>query len=341
VREIATRYLSDHKGFNHGQGATLLEMEAPGDYDALLGNILRTGYYDGAYFQKHSGYRQRAWLRDWPALRRFSVVSHFWSVAEMVLALGPRDALEVGCGRGDVLALLKARGIRVAGMDVGEDALDRVWPELKADVRTGDFTVLAADEAAQGRRFDTVLGFDIWEHLLPDRLQAGIAAVAQAASDAALFFFIIPGFGEDRVFGEQFPLEFEEARADFDARRPFKHLLAEKLNPPIPASGHLIWAHSEWWERQFVSAGMTREVALERKLHGVFDSLLPHSTQAFYVFSRGAGGAARAREALDRPTRPAVLAQVAALRRARALRTRLRDAVPKPLRVLRRRWTAP
>ncbi|HEX5748778.1 MAG TPA: hypothetical protein VFZ09_21230 [Archangium sp.] len=65
------------------------------------------------------------------------------------------------------------------------------------------------------------------------------------------------------------------------------HYLAdERLEPPIPASGHLIWAHTEWWERQFAQHGLERLTDVERRLHAVFDLFFPHSVRSFYVFCR-------------------------------------------------------
>jgi SAM-dependent methyltransferase len=290
VKLVDSRYLADGKLFNHGQAASLIQVEAPEDYDALLGNILTSGYYDQSYYRDHSG------MQD--ATR----VNHFWFLAELVRALQPRSVLDLGCGRGDVISLLHPHGVDVAGVDFSEDIRAFVWPEVRDAFISGDIRERCRELAAVGRRFDTLCGFDIWEHLAPSALHDYIASVLEVATPDALCVFVIPAFGEDRVFGEQFPLEFEENRAAFEAREPFRYLLADRLTPPIPASGHLIWAHTDWWERQFEQHGLRRLTGVERRLHEVFDPFFPHSVRAFYVLARDArAGEARARTLMSRP----------------------------------------
>ncbi|MCY1015351.1 class I SAM-dependent methyltransferase [Pyxidicoccus sp. MSG2] len=292
MKVIDSRYLADGKLFNHGQEARLIHAEAPEDFEALLSNILDTGYYDQSYYRTHSG------------LRDATKVNHFWFLSELVRELAPRSVLDLGCGRGDVISLLHHKGVDVAGVDFSEDIRASVWPNIRDAFFSGDMRERCRTLAAEGRRFDTLCGFDIWEHLAPSALHEYIAAVLEVASPEALCVFVIPAFGEDRVFGEQFPLEFEENRPRFDAREPFEYLLAEHTSPAIPASGHLIWAHTDWWERQFAQHGLHRLTDVERRLHEVFDPFFPHSVKAFYVLARDArAGQARAREVLARPSR--------------------------------------
>jgi SAM-dependent methyltransferase len=288
MRLHETKFLNDGRGFNHGQSATLIEVDGPADYDALLSNIVSTGYYDSAYFETHSGYK--------PGKR----VAHFVFVAELALALRPRRALEVGCGRGDVLSLLIQRGVEVTGVDFSQAAAAQAWPELVGHLRLGELSEVCRALRDEGQRFDLVLGFDIWEHLHPARLEAAIASAVGCASDDALFFFVVPAFGDDAVFGESFPLEFEQNRAAFEAREPFRFLLAERTSPPIPASGHLVWAHTQWWERTFAAQGLVRLPELERPFHRAFDRALPHSVRSFYLFRRATAAATARAAALER-----------------------------------------
>jgi len=325
VRLVQTRYLNNGAGFNRGQPATLIQIEKPEDYDTLLENILRSGYYDGAYFERQSGYRTVAGLlRERPRLRPLSIPRHFWFVAEMVRWLGPRSVLEVGCGRADVLALLAWRGVEVLGTDFSPALQEQVWPELREHMRWGDFAEVCLKLKEEGRRFDTLCAFDIWEHVHPAALERYIQALAQVATDDALFLCIIPAFGKDRIFGEQFPLEFEENRARFEAEEVFDFLLAERVEPIIPASGHLIWAHTRWWERRFAAHGLHREEALERVLHAHFDKYLSHSVRAFFVLSkRTEGSAARVARALEHRPGPAFEVEAALRHHVASVRGRI------------------
>ncbi len=270
----------------NGDDATVIEIERPEDYEQLLSNIVRTGYYDGEYFRTHSGYEAG------------KLVPNFWFIAEMAAALRPTHALEIGCGRGDVLRLLARRGVSVRGADFSAEVHASAWPQVRDRIILGDLAEACRTLSAGGERFDLLMGFDIWEHLLPTALDGALDALLATASNDALCFFVIPAFGADAVFGEQFPLELEETRADFDARQPFRHLLAERTEPPLPASGHLIWAHTEWWQQRLEAHHLVRMPKLERSLHRFFDFVLPPSNRSFYILRRDTTEALKREQAL-------------------------------------------
>jgi SAM-dependent methyltransferase len=281
MRLIHSAYLPTERHPQH-RPAALIEMEEPADYDRLYRYIVESGYYGSEYFEREVGYRHR------------QLVAHFFWVSEIARHLDPRRVVEVGCGRGDVLFLLQRAGIDVTGVDVSPAVIEQAWPTLRDHLVCGDFLTaledLAADPAVAP--FDLVCGFDIWEHLPPSQLDDYLAAAVAVSSDDALFYFVVPAFGADPVFGEQFPLEFEENRADFDARRPFRHLLSDADKGGVPALGHLIWAHTDWWQAAFARHGMVRVPEVEAQLHHFVDPLVPHSVRAFYLFRRDSDAAA-------------------------------------------------
>ncbi len=148
----------------------------------------------------------------------------------------------------------------------------------------GDVLDVCNEYTTLGITFDTFCAFDLWEHIHPKKLHDYIDSVVALAEKDALFFFNIPAFGEDRVFGEIFPLELEENREKFNQRLPFDYLNAESIDPVIPANGHLIWAHSEWWQKQFEQHGLIRAEELERNIHQYFDEHLFYARKSFYIF---------------------------------------------------------
>lgn len=248
-----------------------IAIDQPSDAEQLLQNIIDTGYYDSAYFKTHSGYEPG------------KIVPNFWFIAEIARALKPRSAFEVGCGRGDVLRLLARSGVSVAGADFSADVVAEAWPEVRPHLEHGELSAVCARRTVKN---DLLLGFDIWEHLLPSDLDRAIESAVSTLTEDGLAYFVVPAFGHDDVFGEPFPLELEQNRAAFDAREPFPYLRAERVDPPIPVSGHLIWAHTEWWERAFVKHGLVRVRELEREFHRFFDPIIPASNRCFYVFRR-------------------------------------------------------
>lgn len=280
MRLLQSAFLNDGKNFNFGQPATLIELESPADSQALLENIVNTRYYDSKYFEVHSGYRDG------------QMVPNFWFIAEIARALSPRSVFEVGCGRGDALRLLARSGIDVSGVDFSADAVSAAWPEIKNRIELGDLHQVAQDRARRGATCDLLLGFDIWEHLLPTQLEGAIASAVSTLTDDGFGFFIVPAFGNDPVFGEPFPIEFELNRPEFERHLPFRFLLAEKTDPAIPASGHLVWADTVFWEACFSKAGLVRMKSVEHELHRYFDHLLPRSNRCFYLFRRDTAAAA-------------------------------------------------
>jgi SAM-dependent methyltransferase len=289
MRILESHYLNDGRLFNDGRSATLIEIQDPIDYDALMDNIITSGYYGEDYFEHNLEHGKGR------------IKHQNLSLAEITHVLNPGSVLELGCGRGDILYLLQLAGHEnVLGLDISQDAAQSAPSALRGKIQVGGVLEGCQDLAAQGRRFDTIVGFDIWEHLHPARLNDHIALLENIATDDAIMFFIIPAFGEDRVFGEKHPLEFEENRPDFEERKPFKYLMAEKVDPPIPSKGHLIWAHSEWWEDQFKAKGFFRAEELEKGLHRIFNPYLFRAQQSFFVLHRQTEAAAKRVERLCR-----------------------------------------
>ena len=273
MRLIKSHYLNDGKLFNDGRPVDLIRIEKEEDYDVLLNNIISSGYYDLSYFNSHIDYREGE--------VKFDAFFH----ASILKFLKSKSLLELGCGRGDVLFLLGLdRRIKVRGIEFSQDVLKTVWPSLSGKVDYGDVMEVCKKYHPRKITFDTFCAFDLWEHILPERLQNYIASLVALAEKDALFFFTIPAFGEDQVFGEVFPLEFEENRGKFNARAPFDHLIVESKEPPVPVMGHLICAHSEWWQKQFERHGLVRAEALERNIHCYFDEHLFYAKKSFYIF---------------------------------------------------------
>lgn len=251
----------------------VIQIESEQDYLDLLQSILATDYYGSAYFQRHSGYR------------RGKVKIRNLFISTIVDFLKPQSILELGCGRGDILApFCQNPQLRVKGIEFSEGALAFAPEVVKAQIDLGPIETVLETYQAQNLRFDTLLGFDIWEHLLPQNLAPTLAQLLKCSEPDSLFYFVIPAYGTDRVFGETFPLELEENREALAQHQPFAYLLADQLEPPIPAMGHLTWSSSRWWEDFFTQFGLVRAVELEKQVHAHFDFVFQASLRSFFIF---------------------------------------------------------
>jgi len=79
------------------------------------------------------------------------------------------DILDVGCGRGELLALLREEGKRTRGVDADEDMVAQCL-ELGLDVELGDGVAHVA--GLPPGSLGAVVACQLVEHLRPDRLMA-------------------------------------------------------------------------------------------------------------------------------------------------------------------------
>lgn len=70
------------------------------------------------------------------------------------------SVLEVGCGCGDLLAVLEKRGFRGMGIDISRDALDVAAKRLKG----GEFRIVCCTPDEMNERFDVVIASEVMEH---------------------------------------------------------------------------------------------------------------------------------------------------------------------------------
>jgi len=273
MRILKSNLLTDGKLFNDGRPVDLIRIESEDDFDTILNNIISSNYYDSSYFSQHINYQEG------------KVKFDAFYLSSIIKFLKPKSVLELGCGRGDILFLIDLdHKVGVQGIEFSHDIFKKVWPILWGKVDYGDALDVCNEYKKKGVRYDTVCAFDLWEHIHPKKLHNYIDSVVALAQKDTLFFFNIPAVGEDKVFGEVFPLELEENREKFNQRLPFDYLNAESIDPAIPANGHLIWAPTEWWQKQFELHGLVRAMALERNIHQYFDEHLFYARKSFYIF---------------------------------------------------------
>lgn len=108
---------------------------------------------------------------------------------DMAVALTPKGSvLDVGCGDGLLLQMLKERGIEAQGVDISDVAVD-VCTKKGFTVQQNDFTTDALP-FGEGT-FDTVIALDVLEHVYnPENLLSEMNRVAKS-----VVVISVPNFG--------------------------------------------------------------------------------------------------------------------------------------------------
>lgn len=114
--------------------------------------------YQDDYYQEGTGARFTGWLDAllvWMKGFRANAIQRHHP--------GTRTLLDVGCGRGDLLACLKARGIEVCGTQLSRTAAEAARRHRQVNVLVGDLP----DLPLPAGHFDVITVFHVLEHL-PD-----------------------------------------------------------------------------------------------------------------------------------------------------------------------------
>ncbi len=114
--------------------------------------------------------------RIYDASREGRIISE--ARAELLLTKDPsiRRVLDVGCGFGDVLEFLEMKGVKVAGVDISQHALERARKKISGELNQLD--VVSQPLPFSDASFDAVTLFDLVEHIsAPDQLFAEVYRV--------------------------------------------------------------------------------------------------------------------------------------------------------------------
>lgn len=114
-------------------------------------------------------YYERYWLPDEPVPVRDPLAGERLRILFGCMeSADVRSALEVGCGRGEVVAHLRERGVDALGMDISETAV-RLASRRHPDCRFASHPVEARPWPGGAAAYDLVVSFEVIEHLLEPR----------------------------------------------------------------------------------------------------------------------------------------------------------------------------
>jgi SAM-dependent methyltransferase len=210
----------------------------------------------------------RAWDREY-ARGRYAEDEPEPFVTDVLAAArahGVRDGLYVGCGNGRNYLPLRAGGLRLTGLDSSPIAIEQL--AARAPRHAGDLLVGELDALPPARRFDLVVGIQVFQHgdrahahAHVHRAQARVAPgglmavrVNAAATDVVRRHDVV-----ERGPGEAFTVRYLEGPKQgldvhfFDAGELaglFAHGFAPLLAPRLRTTRRDVPAHGSWaqWE---------------------------------------------------------------------------------------------
>lgn len=198
--------------------------------------------------------------------------------AALVTGLGTRRSLELGCFTGCVMGLLHDAGVDVTGVELSHLAFVLAAPSIRNRIAYGD--LLSLDLRG---RYDAIIAMDILEHLNPVKLDDYLERLGGLLGRDGYFLVNSPMFGHDEVFGEVAGCHLPEWRDAGDASF-WRYLHCDAKGWPL--HGHLVWASPRWWERQFATHGLLRDVEIETRIHaalgGFFATCAP-ARKSFFL----------------------------------------------------------
>jgi len=146
-------------------GENLENIENIIEGDAFDGTVVQpyridASFYDREYYVGDKG-RYRFGRRTSPLGRLFSGIANYYRAFLINFFLKPKNCLDVGCGTGDLVAMLRKFGIDAYGVEISEHALELADKHVRPFLKKGDVIKLPYKEG----EFDLVLTFDVLEHL--------------------------------------------------------------------------------------------------------------------------------------------------------------------------------
>lgn len=244
-------------------GNTLIfRVENSSDFDWLEQMIIKNSYYE----------TEGVW--------NLTIDSDKILMAEIFKEFTAVRVLELGCSTGAILKLLYDAGAIVRGIEISTYSIERAFPEIRNYIYHGDFL----DESFTEKQFSLVFGLDIFEHFNPNKLDRYINKIYESLENGGYLLCNIPAFGEDEVFGTIFPVYFDDWNEDIQSNRNFRLIDCDENG--YPKNGHLIWASTQWWVRQFEKAGFKRDTERERIIHQKYDDKLYFARTSFYLFKK-------------------------------------------------------
>lgn len=120
---------------------------------------IEASFYDRTYFDGGKG-EYRGYTTNYFS-RAFSYLSNIYRALSIKLFLHPKRVLDVGCGTGRMVFLLRRLGIDAHGLEISKYVISRAGSTTQKVITHGDILHLPFEDDS----FDLVTTFDVLEHI--------------------------------------------------------------------------------------------------------------------------------------------------------------------------------
>ncbi|OGK47623.1 hypothetical protein A3A93_02945 [Candidatus Roizmanbacteria bacterium RIFCSPLOWO2_01_FULL_38_12] len=144
------------------------------DGDSFKGTVIMPYRIDASFYNREyyigssSGYKF-AEGESWIGKQLRNIVN--WYRALLIrIFLNPKNCLDVGCGTGQLVSILRQSGIDAYGVEISEQAIELADKSIQPYLKKGDITKLPYKKD----QFDLVLTFDVFEHVERSSIKTAI-----------------------------------------------------------------------------------------------------------------------------------------------------------------------
>jgi uridylate kinase len=126
-------------------------------------------FYDRDYYTgSKGGYRFAK--KESIISRSLKWIATYYRAFIIKVCLNPKNALDVGCGTGDLVAMLRKFDIDAHGVEISEHALELADKSIRPFLKQGDIVKLPY----KSDQYDLVLTFDVLEHMERSKIKKSI-----------------------------------------------------------------------------------------------------------------------------------------------------------------------
>ncbi len=142
--------------------------------DSFKGTVIMpyridASFYDREYYTGNKcGYKfaqKESFVGKW-----LTYIANYYRAFLIRVFLNPKSCLDVGCGTGQLVSMLRSFGIDAYGVEISEHAIELADKTIRPFLKKGDITKLPYEND----EFDLVVSYDVLEHVERSKIKQAI-----------------------------------------------------------------------------------------------------------------------------------------------------------------------